>query len=229
MNTNHSRFSMGFFTGDFILKATEQQWDEIDAVVKNWTPEMHYIAGNHDVGDRTLFRQRHNETNRSFVKDNNLYVIWDLNSTGWHITKEQWQMITDALAVNGNIHNIFVFTHQLFFNYGSGPLKEVQPNSLDGKAPDLHFFEDYLASILALESDIYFFCGDVGAHKYNSDPGGFKYRNLHILYSGMGAGVNDNFICASVLGDSVQLSVKYLDPFRQQTIDDSFYVNLEPE
>ncbi|MBL4704542.1 MAG: hypothetical protein JKY54_08470 [Flavobacteriales bacterium] len=229
VNEQHDEFSMGFFTGDFLLHATEKNWDEVDSVTNNWDVEINYVAGNHDVGDRTLFRKRHAETNRTFVLENNLYVIWDLNSSGWLVNESHWTLIEGAIQKRGtSFNNIFIFTHQLFY-FNNGPaLGNTIPNSWDGKAPNLNFFESYLEKIASIDSDFYFFCGDVGALKNNCEPGGFIYNNLHIIYSGMGSGHADNFISVTLLNDSVTLSVNYLSPEMKIPLVDSFYNNLAP-
>jgi len=227
MDTHHSEYKSGFFAGDFILSATPENWDQVDSVTENWLPELNFVAGNHDVGDRSLFEERHDVTNRFFVKDHNLFVILDLNSTGWNIWDNQWAMIESAIKNNPEtFENIFVMTHQLFF-YNDGPtFKNIVPNSKSGKAPNLDFFSKYYKKITDSPSNFYFFCGDVGIHARNCNPGGYSFENMKIIYTGMGSGINDHFISATIKEDSVHLQINYLSPSKVETIDESFYEHI---
>jgi hypothetical protein len=119
-------------------------------------------------------------------------------------------------------------THQLFFINKGPAFAGIEPNSFDGKAPKLDFFEKYLARINEVNSNFFFFCGDVGAHSGNCYPGGYKHKNLKIIFSGIGSSKADHFISAKILPDSVQLQINYLTPERVEVISENFYIDLKP-
>ena len=207
MNANHHLFDFGFLTGDFILHPTEKNWKEIDSVSKDWVPELHYVAGNHDYGNGLIFEKRSGGSNRFFYKGNTLFVILNLTNTGWLIREDQWKMILDGLNKSDTkISQVFVLTHQVAYLNSSPLFQNVQPNSFDGSAGDLKFFETNLEKFIDLGVPIFFIAGDVGAIAGRSGSSYHKVENLHLIASGMGNSETDNFLSVKVMNDSIMIT-----------------------
>jgi hypothetical protein len=207
MNQNHLQFDFGFLTGDFIIQPTEKNWNEVDSVVARWSPKMHFVAGNHDFGKGVIFEERSGGANRAFVQNNSLFVILNLTNTGWLIRESQWELIHQGLNNSeSTVNQIFILTHQVAFA-NSGPLfKKVHPNSFDGSAGELKFFELNLENFKALELPTYFIAGDVGAISGRSGSSYHQVENLHLITSGMGNMETDNFLSIQVNQNSVKIS-----------------------
>lgn len=207
MNQNHQQFDFGIFTGDFILKPTEKNWNEIDSAMSDWTPETHFVAGNHDYGKGVIFEERSGGLNKSFQKDNSLFVILNLTTTGWLITPDHWKMIHQALEdQESNVDHIFLFTHQVAYVNSDPLFKNVRPNSYDGSAGDLKFFETNLEKFSELKVPIYVFTGDVGAIHGRSGSSYHQVKNLHLISSGMGNNETDNYLSVQVNLDSIKIT-----------------------
>lgn len=207
MDEHHNQFDFGFLTGDFILKPTEKNWSEIDSISKDWIPELHFVAGNHDYGNGQIFEKRSGGSNRFFYKGNTLFVILNLTNTGWLIREDQWKMIQDGLnKSDSKISQVFVLTHQVAYVNSSPLFQNVQPNSFDGSAGDLKFFETNLEKFIDLEVPVFFIAGDVGAIAGRNGSSYHQVENLHLIASGMGNSETDNFLSVRVTNDSTEIS-----------------------
>jgi hypothetical protein len=201
INTYPKMFT-GILTGDIVRFSTSQDWDEVDASLQQLNMPIHFAVGNHDMMNRTLVESRYGATYKSFTKDNDLFIILDLNLANWKIEGEQLDFLINTLdSLGEGSDHIFVFFHQLMWWKNNHLFSNNKPNSFEGKADSLNFWTELEPRFNVLDKPIFLFAGDVGA-VVNSESLMY-YKDVEITYisSGMGRNEKDNFIIVEVWSD----------------------------
>lgn len=205
---NRPEIKFGVFTGDIVAaNPTADDWDKVDADIKNLGLPVYFAVGNHDMEDRELFENRYGDTYYSFNNQNDLFIVLDPNIDGWNITGEQMEFLKRTLDENReNTNNIFVFFHQLLWWKNNSIYTSYRPNSFEGKADTINFWSEVEPLFSNLSNEVFMFAGDVGAGSWAADFIYDKYGNISLIASGMGEGEGDNFVVANVHEDK---SVSY--------------------
>lgn len=196
--------AFGIFTGDIVFHgADEKEWDELDRDIAIIDKPVYFAPGNHDIGNskkRAVFTKRYGPSYRSFMHQNDLFIVLDPNPRHWNIGGDQLEWLKDELvAKSGYAKNIFVFFHQLLWWEKDNEFKNYKPNSLSGRAEQINFYSEVLPLFTALEKDVYMFAGDTGVHER-----GYMYKKkgkITFIASGMGGRKQDNFIKVKVNKD----------------------------
>jgi len=194
---------MGFLTGDIVKYSTSMFWDLADFDVSSINKPVHYVLGNHGASNLPLYKSRYGSTYYSFVKHNDLFIVLDGNIDEWNISGDQLLFLEQTIAEHkAETKNIFIFCHQVFFK----DLFNVTTNSDENKSNQLNYITDVLPILKQTNKKVTIFTGDVGAFDWG--PAIFYERQKNITYiaSGMGGGVQDNFIIVEV--DSLK-SIQY--------------------
>ena len=123
-----------------------------------------FAAGNHDQGQKSPYKERYGLTYYHFEKANDLFIVLDPGLNGWNIKGAQMDFLQTQLAKAKNYRHIFVFFHQLLWWSPDNEYASYQPNSLDGRSPEVNFWDEVMPLFSSCGRPVYCFAGDVGAH-----------------------------------------------------------------
>jgi hypothetical protein len=192
---NDSLIELGILTGDIVKYSTAGNWDLVDQDLSILNTEVHFAAGNHDVEDVDLYQSRYGDTYFSFYKNKDLFIILDGNIDSWRITGDQLEFFKLEIAkLTSKGQNLYIFSHQAIY-FDEHP---ITTNSLEGKSDDLNFKTEILPLLKELNNEVYLFVGDVGAFDWGLPAFYEKDDNVSYIASGMGGGLQDNFIVVDV-------------------------------
>jgi len=215
-----STLSFGVLTGDIVQECDTTSWNNVDDYLSAFNFDFHFAAGNHDLKNRKLFENRYGNPNYYFEKGRNLFYFVDLLESGWNISKDQTEEIRQ-LTEDNIFDNVFVFTHHVCW-YDSIKTPQIKPNSNYGKSTKQTFYDQALPILSKIQTPIYFFAGDVGANPIGSEITLHKYKNIHLIASGMGGGKWDNIIQVFVNDGKTHIEVDYLSNQINTSIDDVY-------
>lgn len=214
---NDSTINFAFLTGDIVQESDDASWHCVDSLIKLAPYKVYFAAGNHDLKNRKLYENRYGNTNYHFVKENNLFVVWDVLDSGWNITDEQISEL-EQLTIENNFDNIFIFSHHIFwFDLIHTP--QIKLNSTYGKLDQLSFYSTRIHQLNDLKIPIYIFGGDVGAVIGGSYSALHQFENIHFICSGMGGGEWDNIMKVQVTDRKASLKIHYLNNIPELNID----------
>ncbi len=218
LNEHHPKF--GFFAGDTVIYGSEQNWDEVDADLASLTFPIHFVVGNHDMTNRTLFVSRYGPTYYTFTHQCDLFIVLDSELDSGRITGEQLEFLEAALSHPPASH-IFILIHKLIWVVDGTPYAVLRDdiNSHTGYDFQNSFWEDVVPLLRATQRSVYFIAGDVGVEWamplfYQVDG------NIHLIATGMGGSEEENFLLFTVAGDKVYIHPQRLDgqPLNHKTI-----------
>ncbi|MCK8481785.1 metallophosphoesterase family protein [Psychroserpens algicola] len=209
------KMKMGFLLGDTVWRP--QDWPDAIADIETIGIPVEVVRGNHD-GNLKSFKNKFGETYKSFITDNNLYIILDTNLDHWNITGDQMIFLKNTLRnETKNIDNIFILSHHLLW-YSKDKIPEPTPNSLHKTEGKTNFWKDIEPLLRAQKVPVYLFAGDVAAFYRKRDKDKiteFYYHeqnNLTFIATGMGGEVRDNLVITDVYDDgSVEFRLIYLN------------------
>ncbi|RMG55196.1 MAG: hypothetical protein D6722_28180 [Bacteroidetes bacterium] len=223
--------AFGVLTGDMVKLPTNRAWDAIDQDLgvlhpyspipdssftpygdREWSQEkgplpVHFVAGNHDVINRTLYHLRYGPSFYDFSHQHDLFIVLDANLAHWNIEGNQLTYLQQILTEKAPLADrIFVFFHQQLWFDESNIFHLVKPNSFAGRAYSINFWTEIEPMFHVLENPVVMFAGDIGAFPHRPAFMYYHYDNMTFVASGMGGGVQDNFIIVDVMSDH---SIKY--------------------
>ena len=102
-------YEFAVLTGDIVLKPTTGNWDEVDSVLREAQIPTYFAPGNHDLGDRPLYEKRYGRTYFCKSTEYDLFVFWEVSSSGWNVPKQQITMLDSAVRAMDSLRNVFVF------------------------------------------------------------------------------------------------------------------------
>lgn len=190
----------GVFTGDIVYRNREVEWEAVERDMDSLKLPIHMAPGNHDTARRNLFAARHSvegKTYRHFSYNGDLFIILDPNIDGWNISGDQLVFLKDVLTTSKQHNNVFVFFHQILWSEKDNKYRKSYINSFEGKAEKINFWSEVHPLFAALDNNIYMFAGDTGARAHFL-PTYFQEDNIHFIASGLGGGVNDNYVLVTV-------------------------------
>ncbi len=191
-------------TGDVVAHPTPENWETVRSELDELTiDEWHIAPGNHDISPY-MDQEIQSEKYMAFEKEKNLFLILNTSHAGWSVDSLQQVFIKNELNDADSINNIFVFSHQLWWEKNppqAFDLDSLRPNSFALYEGENSFWEDAFPYFEELTQEVYFFAGDMGCH--HTLPGYYEdhYKNFHFYGSGMGGAVEDNFIYVQVFQD----------------------------
>lgn len=223
----HKKDTVDFavLTGDIVYNGNVDDWNAVASVIKKQKYPFHLVPGYQELHDTKEFRNRYGSGNDYFEKGNNLFVTWEVVENGWNITDEQLIEFQN-LAAKTAYDNIFIFVPEvIWWNMEKTPI--IVPNSIDGRNEANDFYTKTLPILTSRTTPVYLFSGDVGARATGSELTMHKYKNVHMIASGMGGGMWDNFISVTIKNGQVQLNVNYLNGRKSLKLHNN-YVNVFP-
>jgi hypothetical protein len=197
----------GILLGDIVITGTEQNWNEVDAEVDTLGLPVYFAPGNHDMTNRELYENRYGDSYFSFTYNNDLFIILDPNIDNWNISGDQLSFVESTLEENANyVINIFVLSHQLIWWAPDNIYSNIVLNSNAGRDDVTNFWSEVEPLFNALDNNVFFCAGDVGAASYASSFMYDQNDNITYIATGMGSNVKDNFIVINV---DLQKQVSY--------------------
>lgn len=191
-------------TGDVLAVPTEENWltvkGELDALALD---EWHIAPGNHDVYPY-VNEQIKLDRYMAFEHANCLFILLNTTNPGWSIDSLQNVFMKNVLMNADSSETVFVFTHQLWWLKDTPTqfeLDSVRPNSYALFDGNTSFWKDGFPSFETRESQVYFFAGDMGCHSSLKGYYEGHFEQFHFYGSGMGGGVEDNFLYVQIFQD----------------------------
>ncbi len=196
-------------TGDVVQEADKNSWDKVDHYLEKLGIQTIVVPGNHDLKDDSLFHSRYGKSNFSFEVGNNIFFLLDLLETGWNISPELMEWISDRCEQK-RYENVFMFSHHLFW-YDPEKTPGLYPNSMYRRSNQQTFYSSILAQFRKLKGKILVYGGDVGATVKSDALQLHRIENAYFHASGMGQGERDNVIMVHVENDIPQQTIIYLN------------------
>ncbi|MCI5163942.1 MAG: hypothetical protein D3917_18385 [Candidatus Electrothrix sp. AX5] len=196
----------GVFTGDIVYRNTNEEWDAVEEDINELNRPIYMAPGNHDTARNNLFSIRYSvkgKTYQSFYYHNDIFIILDPNIDGWNISGEQLKFLKNILSSSQHHKNIFVFFHQILWWEKDNKYRRSYMNSKSGRAENINFWEKIYPLFTSIPNNVYMFAGDSGAARH-SLPTYSQEKNIHLISSGMGGGVNDNYVLVTIPIDTAK-------------------------
>ena len=148
---NRSEIELGILTGDIVKEATNQDWIEVDSEIEELGLPVYFAVGNHDMKDRDYYESRYGSTYHSFIQNDDLFIILDPNIDHWNISGDQLIFLQSTISdMAEQVHNIFVFFHQMLWWTNDNKYAGVISNSYFDRAVEINFWTE-------VEDVIFFF------------------------------------------------------------------------
>jgi len=205
-------------TGDVVNHSTTEEWNAVMNELSQLEIDYHIAAGNHDRG--ALFIEIFEEYYYSFLVEDDLFII--LSPTNWNIEGEQKDFLEETLNnFASEVNNVFVFCHELIWWSPDSIFQNVGINYLPHYPGNTNYWSEIDPILRSFNNPIYFFAGDIGAGSLSSPYMYYHYDNLRLIASGMGNGVNDNYLIVEIIDGKVVLNLMATegDPYRLEDIE----------
>ena len=193
-----------------MYRSTHAEWDAVDRDIKDLNIPIFMAPGNHDVAGRKLFKHRYAVAGKNYfsrIINNDVFIVLDANLAGWNISGEQLLFFKQALNDTDKVNNIFIFVHQIIW-HDKKKYRYLFYNSKQGRAKALNFWSEILPIMKQAQKPVYIFAGDTGVQKHHF-PTYDHLENVHFISSGMGGGVNDNYVLVEV-GDDGLVDLEFI-------------------
>ena len=197
--------AFGILAGDVVYSPSHETFEKLESDMTLLDLPYYVVPGNHDAEDRELFgsffgdRERKNKTFRSFMYENDLFILLDGTYDDENISGEQLEFLTSTINKNAALStNIFVFVHQLIWWNKNNEFKNIKTNW----PPDVPDSNNYWVEVEPLlahtKKPVYIFAGDLGAHNKATPYMYHKKNNISYVAGGMGNLKNDNFLIVRI-------------------------------
>lgn len=199
-----SQYRFGFFTGDIVRKSTKESWLKVHDDINRMNVPVYFAPGNHDMGDRALYQEMNGVADTFFVAGKDVFLLFDNTKYGWNMNENQLLVFQQALKQLSGKSRLFVFGHNVLWE---DQYACAQPNSIEGKGPDNLFWTTTLPLLKELKNEVYWFAGDVGATITSQNVSYAHQENVHLIASGMGNQLFDNYLQVEVQEEKVTIKV----------------------
>jgi len=195
---SYPNIEFGVFTGDIIPKDEDYRWDFALRDIGMLNFPVYLAPGNHDLGFN-IFYNRFGYFYKSFFQNEDLFILLTPGLHKWNIDGDQLSFLKNTLKYDGpKARNIFIFHHELIWWSPEGIFGGIELNYTPYYPGKTNFWEEVIPLFETLNKPSYFFAGDLGGSKQASPFMYYETNNIHLIASGMGAGIDDNFIIADV-------------------------------
>jgi hypothetical protein len=196
--------TFGIFTGDLVRKSKKENFDTLVSELSELSMQYYIAPGNHDVGDRNLyesyfFDKKQGRTYFVFTHENDLFILLDGNLNKWSISGEQLDFLYKTLdKFASKSRNVFVFVHQLIWWSDKNEFRNVKLNWPPYTPDSTNYWTEVEPLLASTGKPVYIFAGDLGANHIATPFMYFKKGNIAYIASGMGHGIDDNFVIVQV-------------------------------
>lgn len=195
LNSNKFQISEGFFAGDFIKNFNEENIIEFNNKISDFKFNAFFAPGNHEFNQenkRKLFKKHFGKSYYSYQNNKNLFIILNPYINDWSIKNEQLIFLKNKIIKNQlNVRNIFLIFHPAIF-FEKYKIK-ISPNSYYGYEKT-NFWSEIYPFLQKFENNFYLISGDLGAYPGNKEFFCDRKKNILLIGTGMGGGVNDNIL-----------------------------------
>ncbi len=202
---NDPSIAFGVLTGDMVYDGSLKEWEELDADIAYMGKTVYFAPGNHDIGNtkkRKTFTERYGPSYRSFMHNNDLFIVLDTNLEPADVSKNQLKWLKGEIADKADSsRNIFVFFHHILWWQKDNRYRDSPLNSTKGRDKENNFFTEIYPMFQSLENEVFLFAGDTGAYER-----GIMYDktdNVRLIASGMGGRKEDNFVIVDIADTGV--------------------------
>lgn len=202
------QFDFLFLTGDVVHDTAASTWQYVTGQLDSLNLKWLVAPGNHDPGGGKIQTSSDIKTGSDatpgmeVIKDaNNYYLVLNTSNPGWTIGKPEWLALSAFFQDEDSIQNIFVFTHQLWWERNAPAefeLDSIRPNSFEFYEGESDFWQDGFPWLEKTGADIWFFAGDLGADEKLESYYEDHHGQFHFYGSGMGGGKADNYLLVEV-------------------------------
>jgi hypothetical protein len=215
LTLNSEQYNFGVFTGDIVRKPTQGNWETIQKQLQLISTPIYFAPGNHDMGNRNLYKELNGIADTCFTRNEDVFLIFDNTKYGWNLDSMQTQLFKKALSSLSVKSRLFIFGHNVLWQ---DKYECSKPNSLEGKGPTNEFWINVFPELLKISNPVYWFAGDVGATESSKNISYINENNVHLITSGMGNNINDNYLKVSVTHTDVSIDVISLNKNSTQPI-----------
>ena len=196
--TNNLNF--GVLLGDMVTRnPTATDWAEVIADVERLQMPVHFAPGNHDLEDTALYREFIGDRYYHFIYEDDLFIVLDPLLDNWNISGEQLEFLRNVLDANyRKSDHIFVLFHQLLWWERDNKYGKVRPNSKEGRAAQINFWDTIVPMFHALPNRVTMCAGDMGGAPLSHSLMFDRNENIEFIGTGMGSGRADNFVVINV-------------------------------
>jgi len=192
---NYPKIDLIAFTGDYINYPDSANWLAFEKDLKALDFPKIFAPGNHDKGGK--LQKWSSQSYSCMLNKGDLFIT--LSPKDWNIEGAQLQFLDSILQTHRNdIHNVFIFVHELIWWSPNGKYKDIAINYLPHYPGKTNYWEDVDPLLRGINKPVYLFAGDVGASPVVSPNSYHHYNNVHLISSGMGSGSKDNFLVVSI-------------------------------
>ena len=203
---DYEDMEFGCLTGDVVKSSTPEYWDPAQVDIDKFDMPVYIAAGNHDIGPE--FTQRFGDYYYSFVLHNDLFITLTPSLGNWNISGDQKDFLFNTLdSLAGDVDNIFVFLHELIWWSPDSIFHNVIINYIPYYPGSTNFWTEIEPVFNALPNNVVFFAGDLGCTSSVTPFMYYKFDNITLIGSGMGGGIEDNFIIIDVYNDTVDYNL----------------------
>lgn len=189
--------------GDIVRASNKKLWATAIEQLNTLNIKYYFVMGNHDYDkgnySMDLFTELFGNVFYSFIKEKELFIVFNTQIEPGQITDEQIKLFNDQLKDNPEIQTVFIFLHELLWLSADNEYKGKYKGIVCNRFYDREFISNFwntLYPILEKHADKNFviFAGDAGAlpkviPAFYEDLG-----NVHLIATGMGIGDKQNFI-----------------------------------
>lgn len=199
-----------FLTGDVVPHPTDSNWKTVITELNASHADWHIAPGNHDFGgsikypfQRKFKAIQNPEPYHFFRFRDNEFIVLNTSHNGWTINEiQRISLATYLKQINQKTtNNIFVFSHQLWWLNDSPEkfqLDSIKTNSDALQLGTSNFWKDGFSLFSEFEIPVWFFAGDIGCMAQYETYYEDHYKNFHFYASGMGGGIEDNYLFVDV-------------------------------
>lgn len=219
--SEYPKLEFGVFTGDVVAKPEALYWKAFLSDMAYLKKPYFLAPGNHGRGKE--YEKHFKNYYSARMKHGDLIIT--LSPTNWNIEGEQLHFLKSTLEDNGQIaRNIFIFVHELIWWSPEGDYSDIKINYVPHYPGSSNFWSTIEPLLEACSKPIYIFAGDLGASNVVDAFSYDKYKNIHLIGSGMGGAVDDNFLIVKVKKDGQveidKMGIGTEDPILRETIKD---------
>ncbi len=198
-----------FLTGDIVNYSTSESWQQVEQELSDIGVNSCYVMGNHDDNSigHDVFQEKHGGIYYSFTSGNELYIVLNSTESDRSISPAQLEFLDNILTnTDSNWSRVFIFFHEVIWN-SNEKYRLVRSNSrsrYDQMIYHSNFWNEVYPMLTALpDKEFYLFAGDVGGNPDAIAASYDKWENVTLISSGMGEVVDENYLKADILPDTV--------------------------
>lgn len=203
----------GVLAGDIVRRPNARFWDPAAQDIAAIGLPIHQVAGNHDIAyegaegrDDLLFRgdyeERFGPTYFAWREGPDLFLVVDSTLDHWNLSGAQLAWLEEELA-RGASRNLFLFVHHLIW-WREADRPNLRPNSWDGRSKGVpNFWSTVVPLLRGTGAEVFVIAGDLGATRKSTSFYCAVRDGVHLIATGMGAGLQDNCVVVRVGKDGV--------------------------